>query len=46
MIQIPKKEYEELLEEVGLLRNPEIIEAIKEDTQAKEQKTKTWELNY
>jgi len=45
MIQIPKKEFEELLEEVGILRNPEMMEAIKESDKAKAQGIKTWELN-
>jgi len=46
MIKISKKEYEELLEEIGILRNPEMIEAIEENNKAKEQGSKTWELNY
>jgi PHD/YefM family antitoxin component YafN of YafNO toxin-antitoxin module len=45
MIQIPKKEYEELLEEVGILRNKEMMEAIRESDAAKEKGVKTWELN-
>ena len=44
MIQIPKKEYEELLEEVGILRNPEIMAAIKENDDAKKKGVKTWKL--
>ena len=44
MIQIPKKEYEELLEEVGILRNEEMMEAIKENDDAKKRGVKTWEL--
>ncbi len=44
MIQIPKREYEELLEEVGILRNREMMEAIKESDEAKEKGVKTWEL--
>ena len=44
MIQIPKKEYEELLEEVGILRNPEMAEAIRESDEAKKKGIKTWEL--
>ena len=43
-ITISKKEYEELLEEVGILRNPKIIEAIKENEDAKKKGIKTWEL--
>jgi len=44
MIQIPKKDYEELLEEVGILRNPEMMEAIKESDEAKKKGVKTWKL--
>ena len=44
MIQIPKQEYEEMLEEIGILRNPEIMEAIKENEEAKEKGIETWEL--
>lgn len=29
IIQIPKKEYEALLEEIGILRNVKMMEAIK-----------------
>ena len=43
-VTIPKEEYEELLEEVGILRNKEMMEAIKESDEAKEKGTKTWEL--
>ena len=44
MVKIPKKEYEELLEEVGILRNPKIMAAIKENEEAKRKGVKTWEL--
>ena len=44
MVQIPKKEYEELLEEVGILRNQKMIESIKESDEAKKKGVKTWEL--
>jgi len=46
MIEIPKKEYEELMEEVGILRNKEMMEAIRESDEAKKKGTKTWELKY
>ena len=46
MVQIPKKEYEELLEEVGILRNKEMMEAIRESDEAKKKGIKTWELKY
>ena len=46
MIQIPKKEYEELLEEVGILRNKEMMEAVRESDEAKKKGIKTWELKY
>ncbi len=44
MVQIPKKEYENLLEEVGILRNPEMAEAIRESDEAKRKGVKPWEL--
>ena len=44
MVQIPKKEYEELLEEVGILRNKEMMEAIKESEETKKKGIKTWGL--
>ena len=44
LIQIPKKEYEELLEEVGILRNPKMMDAIRESDEAKKKGTSTWEL--
>jgi len=44
MVTIPKKEYEELLEEVGILRNKEMMEAIKESDEAKKKGIKTWGL--
>lgn len=44
MVEIPKKEYEELLEEVGILRNEEMMAAIKESDEAKKKSIKTWEL--
>ena len=44
MITIPKKEYEELLEEVGILRNPKMREAIKESLEAEKKGVKSWKL--
>ena len=44
MVQIPKKEYEDLLEEVGILRNPEMMEAIRESDEAKKKGVKAWKL--
>ena len=44
MVQIPKREYEALLEEVGILRYPEMMAAIKESDQAKRKGVKTGEL--
>lgn len=44
MVQIPKKEYEELLEEVGILRNERMMAAIRESDEAKKKGIKTWEL--
>ncbi|MBS3065062.1 MAG: hypothetical protein J4451_01010 [DPANN group archaeon] len=45
MIQISRKEYESLLEEVGILRNAKIMEAIKDSDKAKKKGVKTWDLN-
>ena len=39
-----KKEYEELLEEVGILRNPKMMEAIKESEEAEKKGVKSWKL--
>lgn len=44
MVQIPKKEYEELLKEVGILRNPDMMDAIRESDEAKKKGVKTWKL--
>jgi len=44
MVTISKREYEELLEEVGILRNKEMMEAIRESDEAKKKGVKTWEL--
>ncbi len=44
MIAIPGKEYEELLDEVGILRDPEMMAAIRESDEAKAKGIKTWEL--
>ncbi|MBI2135579.1 hypothetical protein HYU06_00735 [Candidatus Woesearchaeota archaeon] len=41
---ISKKEYELLLEEVGILRNPKMSEAIDESDKAKAKGVKPWEL--
>jgi len=46
MISIPKKKYEELLEELGILRNPEMMEAIKESEEAEAKGVKGWEIDY
>jgi len=43
-IMISKKEYEELLEEVGILRNHEMMEAIKESKEAEKKGIKSWKL--
>ncbi len=44
-ICISKEEYELLLEEVGILRNPKMAEAIEENDRAKSKGVKTWKLN-
>lgn len=43
-VTIPRREYEELLEEVGILRNKEMMAAIKKSNNAKKNGVKTWEL--
>ena len=43
-VTISKEEYELLLEEVGILRNPKMVEAIEESEKAKEKGVKTWKL--
>lgn len=45
MIKISRKIYEELLEEVGILRNPEMMEAIDDSAKAKKKGVKSWELD-
>jgi len=45
MIKIPMKLYEELLEEAGISRNPEMMEAIAESDEAKNNRVETWELD-
>jgi len=34
------------LEEVGILRNPEMMEAIEESEKAKKSGIKSWKINY
>ena len=43
-VTIPKKEYEELLEELGIMRNPKMMEAIKESMEAEKKGVKSWRL--
>ena len=43
-VTIPREEYELLLEEVGILRNREMMETIEESDKAKEEGVKTWKL--
>ena len=44
MVQISRKEYKELLEEIGILRNEEMMAAVKESDESKKKGVKTWEL--
>ena len=44
-ITIPKKQYNELLETVGILRNKKMMEAIAESDTAKKKRLKTWKLH-
>lgn len=41
---ISREEYELLLEEVGILRNPKMAEAVEESDKAKAKGVKTWRL--
>ncbi len=43
-VTIPKQEYDELLEEVGILRNADMMDAITESDAAKKKGVKTWKL--
>ena len=43
-VTIPKKEYENLLNEVGILRDSKMMAAIKESDLAKKRGVKTWDL--
>ena len=43
-VTISKKEYEELLEEVGILRNSKMMESIRENDEAKKKGVKAWDL--
>ena len=43
-VTISKKEYNQLLEEIGILRNSKMMEAISESDEAKRKGIKTWEL--
>ncbi len=45
-ITISRKLYEELLEEVGILRNPKMMEAVNEGIKAEKKGVKTWELKF
>ena len=46
MITIPKEEYERMKEELGILRNPEMMEAIEESEEAKAKGVKPWKIDY
>jgi len=41
---IPRAEYELLLEEVGILRNSKMVDAVEESDKAKDKGVKTWKL--
>mgnify|MGYP001578122764 CR=1 FL=1 len=46
MIKIPRKVYEELLEEVGISRNQEMMSSVKEHKDAEKKGVKSWELKF
>lgn len=43
-VTISREEYDFLLEEVGILKNKEMMEAIEESDKAKKEGVKTWKL--
>jgi PHD/YefM family antitoxin component YafN of YafNO toxin-antitoxin module len=45
-VTIPRKEYEELLDEVGILRSPKMMDAIRESDEAKRKGIKPWKLSH
>ena len=45
-VTISKKEYEDLLDEVGILRDSQMMSAIKDSDKAKKNGIKTWELKF
>tara|TARA_Y100000034_G_C6899253_1_gene415322 strand:- start:6 stop:158 length:153 start_codon:yes stop_codon:yes gene_type:complete len=46
MITIPKEEYKRMKEEIGILNNPEMMEAIEESEEAERNGVKGWKINY
>jgi len=46
MITIPKQVYDRLLEEVGILNNPEMMKAIEDSIQAEKNGIESWEIDY
>lgn len=46
MVSIPKEVYEALKEEIDILSNKEMREAIEESEKAKKYGVKSWELKY
>ena len=45
-ITIPKKLYEQMKEELGIIRDEELMEDLKESERAKEEGIEPWELKY
>ena len=46
IIQVPKKMFEEMLEELGIVRNTEMMEAVEESDEAERNGVKGWEIVY
>lgn len=44
MVQIPKRKYEALLEEMGILRNPYMMAAMRESDAAKKKRVRPWKV--
>ena len=43
-VTIPKEEYERMLEEIGISRDENVMDSIKQNEEAKKQGVKTWDL--
>ena len=44
MVSIPKEVFEALREEIEILSNPDVMDSIRQNEDAKKQGVKTWDL--